>query len=167
MVFQFKVRSFHYSMVTVHLTAWKSVLKVCWRKSINIYYFTFFKAGLLTFLRMIPTPPLSHPHPHDQPPPPLTPSLFPFLPPAVPHFPSLPLYPFLFPPQLPSFGLPPYTFCHQSIPSSLYPPPHPLQPPTLPNKLSVPTPSLLPDISLPKTDTKPAANLITSSSVSV
>ena len=122
----------------------------------------------------LPTPPLSHPHPHHQPLP--TPSLFPFPPPAVPHFPSRPPYPFLFTPQLSSFGLPPYTFCHQPISSSLCPPLHPLQPPTLPHKHSLPTPSLLPVISLPKTDTvislpktdtKPATNLIISPTVSV
>ena len=103
-------------------------------------------------------------HPHHQPPP--TPSLFPFLPLVVPHIPSLPPYPFLFPPQLPPFGLPTYTFCHPPIPSSLCPPSHPFQPSTVPNKPSVPTPPSLPVISLPKTVTKPVSNLNTSTSLS-
>ena len=81
---------------------------------------------------------------------------------VIPLIPSLPPYPILFPPQLPPFGLPSYTFCHPSIPSSLCPLSHPLQPSTLPTKTFVPTPPLLPIISLPKTDTKPASNLNTS-----
>ena len=52
------------------------------------------------------------------------------------------------PPQLPPFGLPSYTFCHPSIPSSFCPSPYPLQLSTLPFKPFVLTPPLLPVISL-------------------
>ena len=64
----------------------------------------------------------------------------------------------------PPFGLPSYTFCHPftEIPPSSIRPSHPIQPSTLPKKPSVPTPPLLPDISLSKLDTKPISHLNTS-----